>query len=77
MENRDDLPADAARAILAMDFQPAVRTRMRVLSEKARAGTLAADERAEIEYYERVGHFLDVLHSKARRSLKPPETPDG
>jgi hypothetical protein len=50
---------------------------MRALSEKARAGTLAADERAEIEYYERFGHLLDVLHSKARRSLKPPEPPGG
>jgi hypothetical protein len=68
--NRDDLPAVAARAILAIDFEPADRTRMRDLSAKARAGTLGADERAEIECYERVGHLLDLLHSKARRSLK-------
>jgi hypothetical protein len=68
--NRDDLPTVAARAILAIDFEPADRTRMHDLSAKARAGELADEERAEIECYERVGHLLDLLHSKARRSLK-------
>ena len=66
--NRNDLPAVAARAILAINFEPADRERMRDLSAKARAGTLAGEERAEIESYERVGHLLDILHSKARRS---------
>jgi hypothetical protein len=68
--NRDDLPAVAARAILAIDFEPGDRLRMRDLSAKARSGELADGERAEIECYERVGHLLDLLHSKARRSLK-------
>lgn len=68
--NRDNLPAIVARAILAIDFEPADRKRMRDLSAKARAGTLVGDEVAEIDSYERVGHLLDLLHSKARRSLK-------
>ena len=68
--NESHLPAVAARAILAINFEPTDRLRMRALSAKARAGTLAADEQIEIESYERVGHLLDLLHSKARRSLK-------
>jgi hypothetical protein len=68
--DRDDLSVAAARSILAIDFDPADRERMRSLSAKARAGTLSAKERAEIDSYERVGHLFDLLHAKARRSLK-------
>ena len=64
------LPAEAARAILALDFKQADKDRMRELSAKAREGTLAADEQAEITNYERVGHLLNIMQSKARRSLK-------
>ena len=68
--DRNGLSAAAARAILAINFDTADRDKMRDLSAKARAGTLSAVERAEIESYERVGHLLDLLHSKARQSLK-------
>jgi hypothetical protein len=67
---RNNLPPTAARAILKIDFDPSDRERMRELSEKARAGTLTRDEQAEINSYELVGHLLDLLHSKARQSLK-------
>jgi hypothetical protein len=67
---RNDLPATAARAILKMDFEQSDRDRMRELSQKARAGTLTPEEQVEINSYERVGHLLDLMHSKARRSLK-------
>ena len=67
---RNGLSASVARAFLAINFDEADRARMRDLSAKARAGTLTEPERAEIESYERVGHLLDLLHSKARRSLK-------
>ena len=43
---------------------------MRELSAKAREGTRTLDEQAAITNYERVGHFLNILQSKARRSLK-------
>ncbi len=56
--------------ILALDFNEADKARMRQLSAKAREGTLSPDEQAEISNYERVGHLLNILQSKARRSLK-------
>lgn len=58
-----------AEAILAMAFKPADQRRMDDLAEKARQGTLSSDERAEADSYERVGHFVSLLKSKARRSL--------
>jgi hypothetical protein len=63
------LGRQAAQAILALGFQAADKQRIEVLAEKARAGTLSTDERAEAESYERIGHFVSLLKSKARRSL--------
>ena len=42
---------------------------MHVLLEKARQGSLTADEQREMENYERVGHYLAILQSKARMAL--------
>lgn len=64
------LSVSAARAILALGFPPADRNRMRELSAKAREGTLSPAEQDEINNYERVGHILSLMKSKARRSLK-------
>jgi hypothetical protein len=64
------LTAAAARAFLALDFTQADKDRMRQLAAKAREGTLSPSEQTETNNYERVGHFLSMLHSKARRSLK-------
>jgi hypothetical protein len=64
------LPPEAARALLALEFGPADKERMRQLSAKAREGSLTPDEQAETNNYERVGHLLNILRSKARRSLK-------
>ena len=61
---------EAARDILALDFDQADKDRMRQLSAKARAGTLTAEEDAEAGKYELVGHLLNIMQSKARRSLK-------
>lgn len=60
----------AARDLLALDFSPADKERVRELSAKAREGTLTPAEQAETNNYERVGHLLSILQSKARRSLK-------
>jgi hypothetical protein len=65
-----DLPLTVARGLLKITFGQSDRERMRELLRKAQAGRLTADEQAEIDSYERVGHFLDLLHSKARLSLK-------
>lgn len=64
------LDAAAARAILNLNFKQADKDRMRQLLAKAKAGTLAGDEETEIDNYERVGHMLSLMKSKARRSLK-------
>lgn len=61
---------EAARAILSLGFSPDDRRRMDELAEKARLGVLSEDESAQIANFERVGHYLAILHSKARRSLK-------
>jgi hypothetical protein len=43
---------------------------MRALLAKAKKGSLRTDEQVEIDNYERVGHMLSPMKSKARRSLK-------
>jgi hypothetical protein len=64
-----DLPRDAARYFLELEFAKADRARMNALAAKARAGELAAEEEAELANYMQLGWFLDLLKSKARRSL--------
>ena len=66
----DALSPDAARFFLAMRFSDDDVERMNELSEKANAGTLTDAEDAEMTDYERVGHLLGILQSKARKSLK-------
>jgi hypothetical protein len=64
------LSPDTARMVLTFDFRREDRERMSRLVEKAQAGTLTAEEQIEIDCYERVGHFLSLLRSKARMSLR-------
>ena len=64
------LDVAAARAILDLDFKQTDKDRMRALLAKAKKGTLTAKEKVEIDNYERVGHMLSLMKSKARRSLK-------
>jgi hypothetical protein len=68
------LPPDTAKIILTFDFGEEDRERMNRLAEKARQGALTVEEQAEIDCYERVGHFLSLLRSKARISLKQANT---
>jgi hypothetical protein len=68
--DKPTLSPQAARDFLALDFGPADKERMRQLAAKARAGTLTRHEQVEIDNYERVGHVLNIMQSKARRSLK-------
>jgi len=64
------LTPSAARAILKLSFPDRDRQRMHTLAAKARAGTLTPDDEFEIDNYERVGHLLSILKSKARKTLK-------
>lgn len=68
--NKPELPPPLVRLILQWDFSQKDKRRMHELLEKAKAGTLTRAERIQAENYERVGHFLSILKSKARISLK-------
>jgi hypothetical protein len=59
-----------AQAFLSLGFSPTDKDRMHALAAKARAGTLTAEEQAEVEAYSRVSSLLGILKSKARRALK-------
>lgn len=65
-----DLPPEIARGYLRLSFHDDDRQRMNALAEKTSLGTRTAEEQAEMDSYERVGHFLSLLKSKARRSLR-------
>ena len=67
---RSDLRPEVAEYILDLDFREADVDRMNELAGKAAAGTLSADESSEMDGYRHVGHFLALLQSKARLSLK-------
>lgn len=63
------LSAEAAQAILRLDFHADDLMRMNQLAQKNRAGQLTAPEEQELNGYIRVGQILGILQSKARRSL--------
>lgn len=64
------LSAEAAQAILRLDFNAADRARMNALAAKNREGKLTASDEQELHNYIRVGQTLGILQSKARRSLQ-------
>jgi hypothetical protein len=64
------LSAAAARAWLKLDFTEQDRARMHELALGAQAGTLTSTDQADLDAYRRVGRLLDMMHSKARHSLK-------
>ena len=63
------LSSEAARAILRFQLTGDDKDRVNELAAKARAGTLAALERAELDDYERITALLELMQSKARLSL--------
>jgi hypothetical protein len=64
------LPPEVAKVVLGWEFSAADRRRMLALLEKAKKGVMTTTEKSSAESYERVGHMLSILKSKARRSLK-------
>lgn len=66
---RDDLPPEAARSLLKLEFAPEDLSRMHELALRAQAGSLTDTEENELESYRRIGRLLEVMRSKARRSL--------
>ena len=66
---KQDFPPAMADLILGFNFPKEDLDCMDELAERAREGTLAREEEAEINADECVGHFLSLLRSKARTSL--------
>ena len=64
------LPKGVARYLLSLKFRQDDLDRINVLSAKARQGSLTPHESEQLDSYLRVGHFLSLMKSKARRSLK-------
>ena len=70
-----ELTPEVAKYLLTLRFPAADVERMHALSEKAREGTLTRCERAEMDTYERVGHSLSIIKSKARGTIKRQRRP--
>ena len=69
LPDRGDLSADAASSILKLQLAEYDIGRMHELVVKNQDEELTLDERQELAGYRHVGHLLDLMQSKARRSL--------
>ena len=65
-----DWKPSVAKELLKLRFSESDRAYMRELLAKNSADTLSEAERREMAGFEIVGHLLDLIHSKARRSIK-------
>jgi hypothetical protein len=70
VEFRGDIAPSAARALLKIGFSDRDHALMAELSAKARIGRLTTHEQTILDTFERLGCLLDIVHSKARQSLK-------
>ena len=61
-----------AEAILQIRFPDADLQRMRALLEKVQAGSLDPEEEKTLGDYERVGRMMEIMKSRARRTLARP-----
>jgi hypothetical protein len=66
----DTLSPDAAESLLAIRFEEKDLDRIHELVTKNQDDRLKPAEKAELDHYRRVSFLLDLMHSKARRSLK-------
>ena len=64
-----DWPPAAAQAILGLGFDETDRKRMNSLLEKAKEAELSNEEAAVLENYRHIGKLLELMKSRARRSL--------
>ena len=67
----------AARELLEIGFTPGDKVRMIELAARSNDGTLTPEERGELENYVRIGHFLALMHLRARRRLNSGGVNDG
>ena len=60
----------ASEAILRIGFNETDREQMTGLLEKAKAGDLTKEESEALEHYRHIGKLLELMKSRARRSLQ-------
>ncbi len=68
--DKDDLPAEQAKALLRVRFEQSDLDRLHELVVKNQDDNLTPPEKEELEGYLRVSAFLDLMHAKARYSLR-------
>ena len=68
---KGDLSPAVAEAWLKLRLPAADEERLRELSARAKREELSGAEAELLENYLHVGRLLDLMRSKARRSLKP------
>ena len=68
--NAGGWPRAAAEAILEISFEARDRERMSRLLERAKAGELSPEETEMLENYRHIGRLLELMKSRARRSLR-------
>jgi hypothetical protein len=64
------IPVAVAAELLKWGFSDFDKRRMSELAAKARAEELTAEEKNELDGYERINSFLGLVKSKARSSLR-------
>ena len=64
------LPPDVARQIIDLEADEQLQRRVETLAQKAGAGELTAEERAEYEAFVETGDILATLQALARRTLQ-------
>lgn len=59
-----------AKSVLEFKFPDQDIQRMNELAHKAQAGNLSSAENNEAQTYDRIGLLIELMHSKARLSLR-------
>jgi hypothetical protein len=65
-----EFSVELSRHLLSVRVSDEERTKMKLLSERARQGTLTEDEQAELDEMLVANNVLMILQAKARSSLK-------
>jgi hypothetical protein len=64
------LDAVSAQRVAEFRVDEAVQSRIEILAERANAGEIGDDERAESEAFVNAAEFISILKLKARQQLK-------
>jgi hypothetical protein len=67
---KDDVPVEQAKALLRLRFEQSDLDRLHELAVKNQDDDLTSVEKDELEGYLRISAFLDLMHAKARYSLR-------